>query len=298
MAIKVLAFGEVLWDIIEGSYHIGGAPFNFAGHMAKLGADSYLISAVGRDELGEKAITRIQSQKIDTTLVVKNDSPTGTVQVSLSEGIPSYNIVPGSAWDSIGLNGEAQDILKDIEWDVLYLGSLAQRSERSRKTARWLMENVKSRHVFFDVNLRQEWYSRDVIEETMKHTSILKVNDEEVPVISRLLFGKEMPEDQLAREILETYGVSIIIVTLGGEGALFFDKHREYKLKPEPAEVVDTVGAGDSFSGAFVYSYLNTNDIDRAGRLALDVASFVVSSEGALPEYSEELKKKISLHLK
>ncbi|MBB6482678.1 carbohydrate kinase family protein [Spirochaeta isovalerica] len=299
MAIKVLAFGEVLWDIIEGSYHIGGAPFNFAGHMAKLGAESYIVSSLGHDDLGDRASALLENQNINTSLVDRNSSPTGTVQVRLDNGIPSYEIVQGSAWDSIEINEETKKKMTELKWDVLYIGSLAQRSQKSRMSARWILENVERSHVFFDVNLRQEWFSREIIEETLKHTTILKVNDEEVPVIARLLFGQDMTEEYLARKIMETYRtVSIIIVTMGGEGALFFDERREYKLKPEPADVVDTVGAGDSFSGAFVYSYLNTGDIDRAGRLALDVAAFVVSSEGALPDYSEELKKKISLHLK
>lgn len=298
MAIKVLSFGEVLWDIIEGNYCIGGAPLNFAGHMAKLGARPYMVSAVGHDPLGDKAVAFVESQNIDTSFISRNDSPTGTVLVELKAGIPSYDIVQGAAWDGITLNGDKGEKLKSEEWDVLYLGSLAQRTETSRKTLSWILENVESREVFFDVNLRQNWYSREVIEESIRHTTILKVNDEEVSVVAELLFSGEMSGEELARAVIEKHGVSVVIITLGGDGALFFDRQREYKLRPEPADVVDTVGAGDSFSGAFVYSYLNTGDIDRAGKLALDVASFVVSSEGALPEYSEELKKKIQLHLK
>lgn len=297
MAIKVLSFGEVLWDIIEGNYYIGGASLNFAGHMAKLGANPFMVSAVGRDSLGDRAVEYLQSRDIDVRYIGRNDSPTGTVMVELKEGIPSYDIVLGSAWDSIVLDENTKKELSGEEWDVLYLGSLAQRSETSRASLAWILEKVKRKIVFFDVNLRQTWFSREVIENSMKYTTILKVNDEEVPVIAELLFGGKMTEEQLAREVMDRYGVSIVIITMGGEGALFFDKKREYKLKPVPARVVDTVGAGDSFSGAFVFAYLKTGDIDRAGRLALDVASFVVSSEGALPDYSQELKSKIRLHL-
>lgn len=298
MAIRVLSFGEVLWDIIDGTYCIGGAPLNFAGHMAKLGADPYVISAVGKDQWGDKALDYLQKQNIDTSYISRSENPTGTVLVELEEGSPRYDIVQGSAWDAISLDREMMKNLKAVKWDVLYIGSLAQRSDASRETLMWILDNVQRDQVFFDVNLRQQWFNREVIEYSIKRTSILKVNDEEVPVIGKLLFGKELSEDLLARKVMETYGVSIVIVTCGGDGALFFDEHREYKLKPEPAEVVDTVGAGDSFSGAFVYSYLNTGDIDRAGKLALDVAAYVVSSEGALPDYSPELRKKIELHLK
>jgi len=298
VAIKVLAFGELLWDIIEGNHCIGGAPLNFAGHMAKLGADCSLVSAVGSDALGEKALQYLDKQGINSSFIESNNSPTGTVQVELKKGIPVYNIVQGAAWDSIELDSEFQERLKEEKWDVLYFGSLAQRSEKSRVSARWIMENVKRTHLFFDVNLREQWFNRQIVEDTVKAATILKLNDEEVPVVARLLFGKALSEEQLARNIIEAYSVHIVIVTLGGEGALFFDKQREYKLCPEFTKVVDTVGAGDSFSGAFLYSYLNTGDIDRAGRLALDVASFVVSSEGALPDYSENLREKIALHLK
>lgn len=298
MSLNLLSFGEVLWDIIEGRYHIGGAPLNFAGHMSKLGAKAYMVSAVGRDDLGEKTLDFLRQQNIETSFVNRNDKQTGTVLVELEEGIPQYDIVEDRAWDFINLDDSQKEELTSREWDVLYLGSLSQRSSVSRETLRWIFENVKRREVFFDVNLRQSWFSRDILDESLKNTSILKVNDEEVPVLSSLLFGEELPEDQLADKVISQYGVSVVIVTCGEKGALFFNNHREYKLEPVPAEVVDTVGAGDSFSGAFVYSYLYTGDIDRAGKLALDVASFVVSSPGALPDYSPELLKKIALHLK
>lgn len=203
--------------------------------------------------------------------------------VELKEGIPDYQIVENVAWDAIALDEKAKSELTACQWDILYLGSLSQRSVVSRDTLQWIFKNVKSREIFFDVNLRQSWFSKEIIDESMKHTSILKVNDEEVPVISRLLFGRELPEDQLADKVINLYGVSIVIVTCGDKGAYFFNDHREYKLKPEPAEVVDTVGAGD---------------IDRAGKLALDVASYVVSSSGALPDYSPELLKRIQFYLK
>lgn len=295
MAVTVLSFGEVLWDIIEGNYCIGGAPLNFAGHMAKLGARSFIVSAVGKDELGDKAINYIEKQNIETSYVSRNASPTGTVLVELDKGIPSYDIVQGAAWDAIELDETNRKEITGQKWDVLYLGSLAQRSDISRNTLSWILDNVRSREVFFDVNLRQNWFNQDIIEQSLKHTTILKVNDEEVPVVSDLLFGEALAEDQLAKKIMDKYGVGIIIVTLGGDGAHFFDEMNEYKLKPEPVEVVDTVGAGDSFSGAFVYSYLNHRDIDRAGRLALDVAAYVVSCEGALPEYSHALKQRLKV---
>lgn len=297
MPVNVLSFGEVLWDIIDGSYCIGGAPLNFAGHMARLGADSYVLSAVGRDSLGENALDYLGKQNINNSLITTNNFPTGSVLVTLEEGIPEYDIVQGAAWDSISLDDKTINKLNSINWDVIYLGSLAQRSEKSRESIRWILENIKSGMVFFDVNLRQNWFSRDIIEESLKYSTVLKLNDEEVPVISELLFQKDMPPELLARKIIDHYSVSIVIVTCGGEGALFFNTGREYLLKPEPAEIVDTVGAGDSFSGAFVYAYLKNGDIDRAGKLALDVAAFVVGQEGALPEYTPELLKKIQLHL-
>ncbi|MBI9099132.1 MAG: carbohydrate kinase [Spirochaetaceae bacterium] len=298
MSIKILSFGEVLWDIIDDKYNIGGAPLNFAGHLSRLGAESYILSSVGKDKLGEEALEFLKSCHIDCSLIDMTDKPTGTVIVTLSKGIPDYNIVKGAAWDYISLTDDSKRKLKEISWDVLYLGSLAQRSDMSRKAIGWILKNINCKDVFFDVNLRQKWYNREIIAETMKFTTILKLNDEEVPVVSSLLFKKKYSPEQLARQLIDNYKLSIVIVTCGELGALFFDKHREYVLKPDPLEVLDTVGAGDSFSAAFVYSYLKTGDIDRAGKLALDVASYVVSKEGALPDYSETFKQKIGFHLK
>lgn len=294
MSLRILAFGEILWDVIEGVPHIGGAPLNFCGHAARMGARSAIVSALGKDDLGSRALGHLEALGVDDSFVASVDAPTGTVLVELEEGIPSYDIKEGSAWDNIRLSPEQREQLEGQEWDLIYIGSLAQRTEGNRKLLKELLAGLTYTHVFYDVNLRLDYYSKEILEDSLRSCTIAKLNDEEVEEISLLLTGSVLTPREFAPILRRDYGVELICVTLGKEGALFFTGQAEaLQLSPGKVKVADTVGAGDSFSAGLVYGYLSTGDPRRAGQLALDVADFVVSHAGALPEYSAELKSRI-----
>ncbi len=290
--MKVLCFGEVLWDHIEKEYHLGGAPLNFAAHSAQFGSESHIISAVGKDELGKKTLEEVGKVRVRTDLISGVDRPTGVVEVTMNRGIPSYEIVEGTAWDNIALTAEGRRIIADTEWDLFYMGSLAQRSEANAALLHdGILPLIRARIVFFDVNLRQHYYSREVLERSLARTTVLKLNDEELPVVSELLYGEALDPEALFQRMKTLYrGLELLILTKGPDGA---DIVTGEGLSSFPIEsdvtVVDTVGAGDSYSGSFCYAYFHTGNIPRSARFAQDVADRVVSQPGALPDYGEAI---------
>ncbi len=290
--MKVLCFGEVLWDHIEKEYHLGGAPLNFAAHSAQFGSESSIISAVGKDDLGKKTLEEVRKVNVKTDLIALVPQPTGVVEVTMNRGIPSYEIVEGTAWDNIVLTPEGEALLGESDWDLFYMGSLAQRSAANSGILHGeILPRVKARIVFFDVNLRQHYYTREVIEKSLPHTTILKLNDEELPVISKLLYGEKLdPLALFGRMKSLSNRLELLILTKGPEGAdIISEKGLQYFPIESDVTVVDTVGAGDSYSGSFCFSYFHTGDISRSARFAQDVADRVVSQPGALPDYGEAI---------
>lgn len=287
--MRVLCFGEILFDHIEGVHYLGGAPTNFAGHSAKLGARTYLISAVGDDELGRRAVREIAAHGVMTDHIGVNGYATGTVEVELKEGIPSYDIA-FSAWDHIAID---EGRLSSESFDVFYFGSLSQRSDENRRTLLGLLEEVSYTDTFFDVNLRQEFFSKEILAESLSHTTILKLNDEELPVISSMIFGEQLDEIACFDRLREIYPIRIMLLTCGKDGAKYFTSGGHGQVVPEDVPVVDTVGAGDSFSAGFMQALLKTGDVQRSVEFAAGLANHVVSSQGALPEYPEELLEEL-----
>ncbi len=297
--MKTLSFGEILFDRIGGKDHFGGAPVNVAVHLSRLGAESYMLSALGNDAPGKEAEKILKSENIKTDFLQLNSvHPTGLVEVTVEDGIPSYDIKEGAAWDCIELNSGQLEKLKSMEWDLMYCGSLAQRTRSNRDLLHKLLPVLNYRHLFFDVNLRQEYYAEDVIRDTIAHTTLLKLNDEELPVISRLLFGEELSGEDFFRKAGRDFKLEMLVLTLGPAGAEIYHKETGGKALPVPTEkvkVVDTVGAGDSFSGAFLYFFLNGEEIEKAGWKAARLADYVVSHAGALPKMDQEIRGKIGI---
>ncbi len=292
--MKTLSFGEILFDRIDGTDHFGGAPVNVAVHLARLGAESYMLSALGDDEPGAEAERILKRENLKTDFLQTGSShPTGLVEVTVHEGIPAYDIKEGAAWDCIELSREQLEKLKSLELDLMYCGSLAQRTESNRKLLHELLPSLHYRHLFFDVNLRQEYYSEDVIRETIVYTTLLKLNDEELPVISKLLFGTELSGREFFEKASKEYKLEMLVLTLGPSGAEIYHADTGGTALPVPTDkvkVVDTVGAGDSFSGAFLYFYLTGDSLEKAGWKAARLADYVVSHAGALPVMDETIR--------
>ena len=272
----VIAFGEILWDIIDGVPHIGGAPFNFAAHAARCGLNSAIVSAVGNDELGRRALDEATRLGVDVSMVGVNPQlPTGTVNVTLADGIPSYEIVRPVAWDEITWAAGSPLPAIDVP-RAFYFGTLAQRSPVSAATLGRMLKAYATSLVFFDVNLRQEFWSVELVEKGLPFADILKLNDEEMLT---LRFATESLFDRHPR-------LKIVVETRGANGCRVITRDGEMFDSPALPDgpVVDTVGAGDSFSAAFLAAILRGESPVAAAEAGNRLAGKVAARAGAVPE--------------
>lgn len=294
--MKALSFGEVLWDIIEGEEYIGGAPFNLASHLARMGVDSAMISAVGNDERGKRALEIAGKHGVETAFVnTDENAETGTVLVSLDEkGSPSYDIREDSAWDRISLPRDKMEKLRRRKWDVFTFGTLAQRMQNNRDVLKTVIDAAGPKELFYDVNLRLHYYSEEIIADSLRYATILKLNDDEVPLVSELLYGRKILDRSFCEKMEKDWGVHTTCITRGKEGASVCSRGEYFHVPVVPVRVVDTVGAGDSFSAAFLFGYFVSQDVHKAADLASIVSSFVASMSGAIPAYDEPVRKAIA----
>lgn len=290
-SMKVLSFGEILFDIIEGEHYLGGAPLNFAAHLAQLGANSSIYSRVGNDDLGKLSLQQIREFGVKTEFVQLDERhPTGTVPVEFRKGQPSYTIIDQVAYDYIQFEG---NFLWNAEtaFDVLYFGTLVQRNDESRDTLQQLIKRKKFKHIFYDVNLRQNCYTPVIIRNSLKSCTILKLNDDEVNVLSNLFYSQTLSIEDFTEQVSLDYNILLIIVTAGEKGCYIFEDQQLHFIAGYAAKVVDTVGAGDSFSAAFIYYYFREKNALQAADIANRLGAFVASSRGPLPAYSSEIKR-------
>jgi fructokinase len=291
---KAAAFGEILWDILPGKKCLGGAPFNCGAHLNRLGFKTSMISALGNDQLGQEALALVEKEAVSSRFInILSGIPTGFTNVVLDRGKPSYEFNSPCAWDYIELNPRVKKEFLSTHWDVFCFGSLAQRSFVSCKTLYSLLDEINADIKFFDINLRKTFYTKSVIEQSLKHADILKMNDEELPVVSNLL---EIPGSvsTIIENIINKYELQGIIITAGKDGTTAYFNNREYRTFPGDVPVVDTVGAGDSFSAAFLASYITGHSVPDALNAGSILADFVVSHSGALPEYDPEIRTKLA----
>ncbi|MBQ8272083.1 MAG: carbohydrate kinase [Tidjanibacter sp.] len=283
--------GELLFDVFPTGKKIGGAPVNFAYHVGQLGIESLAISAVGNDELGREIINILREKRINNIVPIVAE-PTGTVQVTLDDkGVPSYEICEGVAWDNIPCNKELVEVAKNC--CAFCFGSLAQRSEQSRNAINLFLDSMESGDKtlrIFDINLRQAFYSREIIEESLAKSNVLKINDEEFCIVGKMLGYDVEDFERGSRYMMERYGLRMVILTCGEKGSHIFHKDGSSFLPTPKVKIADTVGAGDSFTAAFVASLLGGKTIEEAHRKAVEVAAYVCTQSGAMPIIPEELK--------
>ena len=289
----IVGMGEALWDCLPEGRKIGGAPANFAYHAAQFGFNSLAVSAIGNDELGDEIVDTFDQNNLKYRLE-RVDFPTGTVQVTLDEkGIPCYEIMENVAWDNIPYSPELEDVAKNCV--AVCFGSLAQRNSVSKETInRFLDAMPESDDVLkvFDINLRQHFYCKETIVNSLNKCNILKINDEELVVVSEMFgYEKNLSQEEACRRILDEYNLRMLILTCGTEGSYVFTAE-ETSFQPTPkVEVADTVGAGDSFTGSFIASILNGKAIVDAHKRAVEVSAYVCTQNGAMPSMPEELIK-------
>ena len=292
MSQLVVGMGEALWDMLPEGRKIGGAPANFAYHVSQFGLDSRVVSAVGDDELGNEILANFAEKKLECQ-IEKVPYPTGTVQVELDEkGVPRYDIKEGVAWDNIPFTVSLLELAKKT--DAVGFGSLAQRNSVSRETInRFIDEMPQEEHVLkiFDINLRQHFYSKELIEESIKKCNILKINDEELVIVSQMFGFADIDFKEQCKLLLTKYNLKMLILTCGVDGSYVFAPGEMSFLETPKVKVADTVGAGDSFTGAFVAAILKGLEMKEAHRLAVNVSAFVCTQNGAMPELPAEIKE-------
>lgn len=275
----IAGIGELLWDIFPTGKKAGGAPVNFAYHASASGAESYAISAVGNDNLGGEIIDLINGIGIDH-LIAKIDQPTGTVKVELKQGIPSYTITEEVAWDYIPFTASIEEIARKT--DAVCFGTLAQRSATSRETIRKFLSLVPQESFrILDINLRAPFYSPGLIEESIRQCNILKLNDEELEVLKEIFPIGEADNKEACKRLIDVYDLQYLILTAGANYSMIFSPDRISLMETPKVDVVDTVGAGDSFTAAFITTLLQGKTLEEAHRSAVDHAATVCTVIGA-----------------
>ena len=286
----VVGMGEALWDVLPEGKKIGGAPANFAYHVSQFGLPSCVVSAVGDDALG-KEITENFTSKGLNQLIAEVPYPTGTVQVEIDPaGVPQYEIKENVAWDNIPYTARLEQLAERTK--AVCFGSLAQRNVVSRNTINRFfdaMPRTAVSLVVFDVNLRQGFYNKEIICNSMKRCNILKINDEELVTVSRMFGYPGIDLQDKCWILLGKYNLKMLILTCGINGSYVFTPGN-VSFQPTPkVEVADTVGAGDSFTAAFIASILKGKSVQEAHSLAVQTSAYVCTKKGAMPILPPEL---------
>lgn len=286
----VVGMGEALWDVLPEGKKIGGAPANFAYHVSQFGLDSCVVSAVGDDALGNDIIENFVSKGLNH-LIEKVPYPTGTVQVEIDQaGIPQYEIKENVAWDNIPYTARLEQLA--LRTKAVCFGSLAQRNVVSRNTINRFLDAMPENDdnlIVFDVNLRQGFYNKEILCNSMKRCNILKINDEELVTVSRMFGYPGIDLQDKCWILLGKYNLKMLILTCGINGSYVFTPGN-VSFQPTPnVEVADTVGAGDSFTAAFIASILKGKPVAEAHSIAVATSAFVCTRKGAMPLLPAEL---------
>ena len=290
----VVGLGEVLWDVFPEGKKLGGAPANFAYHAAAQGCNACVVSAVGDDELGREIESALAEKNLAASLP-RVARPTGTVRIALdSAGVATYVFAENCAWDNLPFTAEFEAVARRTA--AVCFGSLAQRSPRSRETISRFLDCVPADAIrVFDANLRQNFYADEILRESLRRCTILKINEDEAPIIAAAIGGNARADDSIFPEIFRFSPMTkIVVLTLGNAGSLVASRNGERSFCPADSSiaVADTVGAGDSFTASFVSALLLGKPLSEAHRHAADVANFVCSRHGAMPEIPPALRVK------
>ena len=288
----ILALGEILWDLLpDGTKQLGGAPANFAYHAHGLGAHAQIVSAVGNDALGSELLSRLELLHVDRTLLtVDQKHPTGTVSVALgAQGQPEYIIHSGVAWDFIPLT--SQLVAAAARADALCFGTLGQRSDVSRKTLRRAIAGGRPDALrICDINFRQAFFDRDGVDESLRICNVLKLNEDELPILARLLdLGGPADEIGLLRSLITRYNLRLVAFTRGQRGSTLLTSSTLSECPAESVTVADTIGAGDAFTAAMVVGLLKGLDIELLHRQASRLAAYVCTQPGGTPRLPPEV---------
>ena len=290
----IVGMGEALWDVLPEGKKIGGAPANFAYHLSQFGFDSRVVSAVGNDDLGDEILKVFKEKQLKHQLQTVN-YPTGTVQVTLDDnGIPCYDIKEGVAWDNIPFTDDLKRLA--LSTRAVCFGSLAQRNEVSRTSINRFLDTMpdgEGQLKIFDINLRQGFFTKDIIRDSCQRCNVLKINDEELVAISRLFGYPGIDLQDKCWILLAKYNLKMLILTCGTNGSYVFTPGVVSFQETPKVPVADTVGAGDSFTATFTAALLKGKSVPEAHKLAVEVSAYVCTQSGAMPELPQVLKDKL-----
>jgi fructokinase len=289
--LTVVGLGELLWDLFPDGPRFGGAPANFACHATALGADAYLASSVGRDDLGRKGQDALLAHGVHADCVMVCDAaPTGTVDVTLDiAGKAQFRFAPDVAWDHLQWSEPLERLAGPCA--AVCFGTLAQRSDVSRQTIRRFVRATRPTALrIFDMNLRAPYYDADTIRESMALASILKLNDEELPIVASLCGLSGTDTDLLAR-LAERFGLDVVALTRGPHGALLWRRGEICDVPGISVVVRDTVGAGDAFTAAMAIGLIRNEPLDVINKRACQVAAYVCSCSGATPALTDAIRR-------
>jgi fructokinase len=292
---KITAIGEILFDIYPETKNLGGAPLNFLYHVQKLTGKGNIISCVGNDVLGNKVIEFLKSSRISTSYIQINHlHPTGVANVRLNKNkVPTFRIDENRAYDFIEITDKVNQLINK-KTGCLYFGSLAQRNKVTRDTIKSLFG--KKIKYFCDLNIRQKFYTKEIINKSLLNTDALKINIDELKLINKLLFGDRFSLEKDANKVLEKFNIELLAVTKGKDGSTLFTKNETDDYKTTLSGIVDTLGAGDAFAAVFCIGYLRKWKLNKINKLANDFASEICRIKGALPQ-TEKVYSKIKVKM-
>ena len=285
----IAGIGELLWDVLPETEVIGGAPVNFAYHVTALGARGIPISTIGRDPRGEKALVELQKRGVDIAAIsISDEFVTGYVSATVDEeGKATYSFPDEVAWDHLMVNEYAENLRSVL--DGICFGSLAQRSEHSRRAIHGFLDTLRPETVkVFDINFRQNFYSKQVIESSLRRTDILKLNEEELFILARLLELKGS-SDKWLPALIKLYRLEMAILSRGDSGSLLMTPEKSSEHSGIVTHVEDTIGAGDSFTAAATIGYLRGMALDDINEQANRIAAYVCSQRGGMPHVPESM---------
>lgn len=291
---RSLLYGLILFDIIEGEKYIGGPAINIALHMACHGYESTLVSCVGDDVLGQQSKDLLFHKNISQKFIQTDvNHETGWVNVFLDDaGNPSFEIMKPVAYDFISMSEEQLNDLGQTEFDILYFGTVVQRNDVSAETLKSLLQHVNYKEVFFDINLRPGHYTKDVVDFSLSHTNILKLNEEELILVGDLFNVSEKDEPFLVQWVCKSYpNIKTVLLTRGHNGATVFTPDESRDFPGIKVKVKDTVGSGDAFSAGFLMEYSKSGDIFKAAQKGNELGAYVATRSGAVPELNDQQVK-------
>lgn len=296
---RILGIGELLWDMLPAGPQLGGAPANFGVMAGRLGDDAAILSRIGQDALGDEALSVLRPLPVDCSLLQMDVAqPTGRVTVQLDEGQPTYTIHQPVAWDFLEATTNWLDAAERA--DAVCFGSLAQRSEISRKTIQTLLAGTRSGcQRVFDVNLRAPFYTAEILRESLQVATALKMNDVETPLMLALLNLPVATTLRHATEsVLEAFSnLELVVITRGGEGSLLVSRSEWHEHAGVPVEVADTIGAGDAFTAAMTHYLLLGAPLATLSEAGNRWGSFIASQRGAMPEIPAEVLRRIQIEI-